>query len=286
MCILLEQSKYIQLPPKIRADESKSSRCIFCKKTSYDSKSVEHIIPESLGNSLHTLPVGVVCDPCNHYFGAKIEGPLLSSPHFKNLRGRQAVVSKKGKIPPYEAFLPGLGKVLLRFDKNSGGKYLYTEDEEDSSKLESYLKINKTGEMRIPMYSPTDKYLLSRFLAKVALEVLTNRVYEYQGWEEQVIDFKDLDEIREYARYGKGIKYWPFHERIIYNENHLWEDAGQTMHEFDLLYTDAQELYSIVCIFGTEYTINLGSPQMDGYEKWLANNNNQSPLYTGKNAED
>ena len=46
--------------------------CIFCHKDSSTAKSVEHIIPESLGNKHHYLPKGYVCDECNHYFAIKI----------------------------------------------------------------------------------------------------------------------------------------------------------------------------------------------------------------------
>ena len=34
--------------------------CIFCKSDSRESRSTEHVIPESLGNTEHTLPPGVV----------------------------------------------------------------------------------------------------------------------------------------------------------------------------------------------------------------------------------
>ena len=47
--------------------------CIFCHKDSSPSKSIEHLIPESLGNKHHVLPTGYVCDECNHYFAIKIE---------------------------------------------------------------------------------------------------------------------------------------------------------------------------------------------------------------------
>jgi len=74
-------------------------RCIFCKADSGGSTSVEHIIPESLGNEAHTLPPGVVCDRCNNYFGLKIEKPLLDSGTFRFLRGAMRIPSKKGRVP-------------------------------------------------------------------------------------------------------------------------------------------------------------------------------------------
>lgn len=58
------------------ADRGTQVRCIFCKQNSEGSRSVEHIIPESIGNTRHILPRGTVCDRCNNYFSRKVEGPL------------------------------------------------------------------------------------------------------------------------------------------------------------------------------------------------------------------
>jgi hypothetical protein len=74
-------------------------RCIFCKCDATNSRSIEHIIPESLGNTDHTLPRGIVCDTCNQYFASKVEKPVLDSGVFQFLRSRMNVPSKKGKIP-------------------------------------------------------------------------------------------------------------------------------------------------------------------------------------------
>jgi hypothetical protein len=40
----------------------------------------------------------------------------------------------------------------------------------------------------------------------------------------------------------------------------------------------------VLAIFGLELTINLGGPNIEGYERWLVENENASPLYSGKNA--
>jgi hypothetical protein len=74
-------------------------QCIFCKKDCAGSSSVEHIIPESLGNKEHTLPRGTVCDTCNQYFASKVEKPVLDSGVFRFLRSRMQVPSKRGRIP-------------------------------------------------------------------------------------------------------------------------------------------------------------------------------------------
>lgn len=73
--------------------------CIFCKQNSSTSTSVEHIVPESMGNKQHILPVGMVCDKCNQYFALKIEKKVLETEFFTNIRFRNGIESKKKKYP-------------------------------------------------------------------------------------------------------------------------------------------------------------------------------------------
>src|ERR1700740_3037953 len=75
-------------------------RCIFCTAPSSTSRSVEHIIPESLGNTRHVLPKGAVCDTCNNYFARKVEQPVLSHRSIRNLRAWNGLRSKGGKQTP------------------------------------------------------------------------------------------------------------------------------------------------------------------------------------------
>lgn len=77
-------------------------RCIFCKSDSSSSVPVEHIVPESLGNVAHVLPIGAVCDGCNQYFARKVEKPLLDSPMFRQLRARMGIPNKRGRIPKWQ----------------------------------------------------------------------------------------------------------------------------------------------------------------------------------------
>ena len=92
-------------------------RCIFCKHDSSTSVSVEHIVPESLGNIDHVLPVGVVCDGCNQYFARKVERQLLESPIFRLLRANMAIPNKRGRIP---AWVPRMGQTDPTIDRWDG----------------------------------------------------------------------------------------------------------------------------------------------------------------------
>ena len=44
------------------------NKCIFCKESGDIFHTIEHIVPESLGNTEDILHKGV-CDKCQNYFG-------------------------------------------------------------------------------------------------------------------------------------------------------------------------------------------------------------------------
>ena len=69
--------------------------CIICDSYN-DSKSIEHIVPESFGNKKYVMKKGDVCDACNARF-SKFEGKALSNTIFVMERARFAVATKKGK---------------------------------------------------------------------------------------------------------------------------------------------------------------------------------------------
>jgi hypothetical protein len=71
--------------------------CVYCGKDSTTSKSVAHIFPEGLKPQGPALKPGIVCDKCNHYFGAKLESVLLSHPHIAFPLQLMGAPGKKGK---------------------------------------------------------------------------------------------------------------------------------------------------------------------------------------------
>jgi len=72
-------------------------RCLFCLSSAGQFTRREHPIPESLGNDDTFLPPGFVCDPCNQYFGSKLEQRVLNLAPFGPERVFQAVKTKRGK---------------------------------------------------------------------------------------------------------------------------------------------------------------------------------------------
>src|ERR1700709_800745 len=93
-------------------------RCLFCERDSTGSRSVEHILPESLGNTTLTLKPGVVCDKCNNYFSRDVKRPFLEAPVIAALRLHPSIPSKRARVPPLGAVLmPGIPATLHRFPK-------------------------------------------------------------------------------------------------------------------------------------------------------------------------
>lgn len=247
-------------------------RCIFCKADSNDSRSVEHIIPESLGNIEHVLPRGVVCDTCNNYFARKVEGPLLATPWFCHARSRQWIENKRGLVPPVLGLMPAIRapvNVWLKNDNLSIG----ARNQRDEAHLCDALASGRARSLYIPIIEKIDEALMSRFLAKVAIELLAQRLMSVEGWEEPLIDDPQLDPLRRFARIGDKPESWPFSRRRIYGEDDVRMDTDgphQILHELTLLYTRNLELYAVVCY---------GGPEIEGYATWLQENDQRSPLY-------
>lgn len=264
-------------------------RCIFCKCDSSSSRSKEHIIPESLGNKKLVLPPGAVCDKCNNYFATSVENAVLQSTFFKNLRARNGISSKKGKVHGHQAYLaPFDDELTIRFSNDPISV-------EAPPKIVKHLFDKGSGTLILPPGSPPENWHFSRFLLKMAMEALANKVRGHPGWEDLIIGNENFDLMRNYSRFGKGPKNWPFNHRMIYSEDAYIEVGGKREsinYECDFFFPDVvapeqmgevvvSELYFIICLYGREFAVNCGGPYIDGYKNWLRDNNGMSPLYRG-----
>lgn len=261
-------------------------RCIFCKRESSGTVSIEHIVPESLGNSKLTLPKGAVCDACNNYFATHLEKPVLESGEFMYLRFNQELKNKKGRVPEVEIMV---GDHLVRARRV--GRLDFEFKPGDFSKIENYLSTSRGGEIKIPITgTPPNDSLLSRWLAKMGLEMLAYKCLGLDDWNDYIIEHEGLNAIRQFARSPKPRESWLYSKRRIYEPSArtIAPDGqhGQMIYECDILATgtaESSEFYFVVAFFGMEYAINIGGSSMDGYHEWLALNKNISPLYVSKN---
>lgn len=194
-------------------------RCIFCKSDSSSSKSVEHIIPESLSNKRKVLAKGIVCDSCNNYFARKIEKPVLEMSYFKSLRGRKFIENKKGKIPKIFGLTKNKESIDIIFipDESYDKTEIIISDKRIFDSIKSHNKIY----VPIIPEPPRDNVYISKFIGKIALEALARRVLTAEGWQDDFVDNEGLDGLRYFVRYGKGYALWPYSVRRIYGENKI-----------------------------------------------------------------
>jgi uncharacterized protein (DUF736 family) len=258
--------------------------CIFCKEISDNSTSIEHIIPESLGNKSKILEKGIVCDKCNNYFSTKIEKPLLDLEYFTRLRARNEIKSKKGRIPIEKVVFKG-SNCISEIKRQNNTTYLDVTVN-DPTFFRKILKGKiKTLVFPVLLFPPADNYVVSRFLAKVALEVIAQKLHISQDGLDYLVQEQQFDELREFARYGKRHKEWPYHIRKIYEETEAFQSEENSdilqdrLFEYNIFMTDESEYYFVLILKGIEYSINLGGPEIAGYLNWLHENDNKSPLY-------
>ena len=268
--------------------------CIFCHKDSSNSKSIEHIIPESLGNKHHFLPKGYVCDECNNYFAIKVEKELLSQPYFISMRSRNEIQTKKGNLPRQKIVFPDIMKnteVVLQTTRK--GLTISLNDE----KIFEAIKAGNIEKLMVP-YIPEPEYpnkTMSRFLAKCAYEFfLFNMGKENYDLCVQDLLCKKYDilkKLREFARYGKG-ECWQYSQRRIYSEGQIVYNPDnkkiyEKLNEMKFFIRDHKnlpngdieaEIYFVVAIAGIEYAICISNPDISEYQQWIKEHNGLSPL--------
>lgn len=272
--------------------------CIFCHEISDSSKSVEHIIPESLGNKDTILWRGAVCDKCNNYFATKIEKPLLDQPYFVSVRQRNFIKTKKDRWVKDKLLFHGPDGGWVETQISEDNNHLIIAFDEDNE-LWNSLKNGRINEIISPIIVEPElnNHTLSRFLAKCAFEFLVHRVGENHFLEfSEYLRNKQFDPLRRYARYGEGCEMWPYSQRRIYGEGDGFfgrheEIVYEILNEMDFLTIELgreiinnneyvhTEFYYVLVIMGVEYAINFAGPDISGYNQWLQRNNGVSPVF-------
>jgi hypothetical protein len=258
-------------------------RCIFCKKDSSTSRSVEHIMPEAIGSKKRVLPLGVVCDQCNNYFAREVELPVLNHPSMRNVRAWYQVPNKRGKSPSLHGHIAGTDIAIgLRLD-HDGKIQIEPERARDIKHVRNEIKRGFVKPLLFKIEMNPPKREMSRFLCKMALETVAETFASQAGGTEFVVDAEFYDNIRNYARYGTNYPDWPYSQRRIFPEETLmrhpvtneWVQVGFGSCWF---FNKRRETLFAFCFYGTEFVINVGGPFILGYEEWLEDHGNISPL--------
>lgn len=260
-------------------------KCLFCKQSSTDTKSVEHVVPESLGNTKFILPLGYVCDKCNNYFAREVEKPFLELPELRLLRFQESIPNKKNKMPAIDGLLNGNYRIKLK--RKLSHNEVVNEAEVTPEAMDKLFNASEKATIIVPAFTnemlPPNNAITSRFLAKMALEALADKLKDIENSLEDLVNDTEFDMIRNHARLGTT-KNWPCSIRRIYNYDKIWEYSdglhGQMVHESDFLLIPVEkndnpsteyimaEIYFVVALWGIEFAINMAGPEISGYEDW------------------
>lgn len=280
-CKLMANCRYT--PPQFQCTEVPNVRCIFCRQDSLSSRSVEHIMPESIGSKKRVLPAGVVCDKCNNYFARKVEGPILDHPSMRNLRAWYQVPNKRGKSPALKGHIAGTD-IAIGLRRGPEGKLqVETERARDQQQLQDTLAAGLSNPLLFVIEMDPPKREMSRFLCKMALEVVAEACSSREGDWEFIVDAEFYDNARTYAREGTNFSEWPYSQRRIFPERTLmrhpesgeWVQAGFGCCWF---MNKRRETLFVFCFYGIEFVINVGGPSIRGYQEWLEDHGNISPM--------
>lgn len=254
-------------------------RCLFCKADSSTSRSREHIVPESFGNTEHVLERGVVCDACNNYLAREVEKPILDSVYFKERRFSAVVPNKRGQVIPLDGFHLQSGTRIQACADTGEGISMGAHPDADEVGLVNALLGQPQGTLLFPTATPPHERALARFVGKVGLEALASRLIQAGLSHEDLIDKPDLDELRHFVRRGSGPRQWSVARKQLYAPDRVFSDGSlhyQLLHEYELLLRpidEANDLYSCcisLVLFGEQFVLNMGGPGIDGLKAWRA----------------
>lgn len=139
--------------------------CIFCGPAGTKFSSVEHIVPESLGNKSYILPKGVVCDECNNKF-SYFEGVAQMQTILGYERARLAVKTKKKQPSKGQT-----GKIGFT-GSSSFTKQIVQPNGFERKDLIDYDLSTGIGKIRVDTFTETSAVDTSKFLLKIGFESL------------------------------------------------------------------------------------------------------------------
>lgn len=167
--------------------------CIFCNNN-IEKESIEHIVPESLGNERYILKPNCLCGDCNNSF-SKFEAEAISKTILGFERARLGIKTKKGK--------PSIGEVQdIKFTAHDELKKNYiTAHGIKSEHIVGTNEKDRTFQVKVPAFD-NNAMATSKLILKIGFESI------YQSKKCFIKEF-DFNELKNYLL-KKDNKDWPF----------------------------------------------------------------------------
>jgi hypothetical protein len=226
--------------------KKKSTVCLFCWGDG-PFNTVEHIVPESLGNDSDILE-GLVCDKCQNYLGREIEKPALEKTPFAFWRSLLGVKTKKGKLPSVQLAPPNKGRIPathpltdeIGFTAHQDGT---TSVDIDVPSLVHQIATGKKQSLRLVL-SPWHLNIMGRFLGKIGLEYLA--LFDAS----LALDSR-FDVLRAFVRRGSTNYLWPI---FMGQQGHIKELKGPLVDRGEFFEQEVEcYRYSLGVTDGVEY---------------------------------
>ncbi|MBO9154675.1 HNH endonuclease [Chitinophaga sp. GCM10012297] len=184
--------------------------CLFCNSKK-DFNTVEHIIPESLGNKELVLK-GEVCDKCQKHL-SKIERYVLSNTPMGFWRTILGIKTKKGKFASVDFNKSTEDRGILPDAHKHHDNISFIARDYDLTELIVHNSSQDQFEGGMPtqvkyVITPKVVFEIGRFLGKIGLELLCLE-------NSQNARKSEFDQIRRYIRSGLARDIWP----IFYQAN-------------------------------------------------------------------
>lgn len=167
--------------------------CIFCDVKILKS-SIEHIVPESLGNIWYILPSGFVCNKCNGDF-SEFEGKAIQKTQLGFARILNGVKTKKGKPSSFE-----IGNIKGE-GTNSNENNVLTFFGLQEKDIVGVNQQKGTFDILVPDFSKSEM-ATSKMLLKIAYESIVKS-------QKQLLSKYDFSELKKYI-IKLDNKDWPF----------------------------------------------------------------------------
>lgn len=187
--------------------------CLYCGANG-PFNTIEHIIPESLGND-DMLLTGEVCDRCQAYFGKEVERYVLDKTPIAAWRVLLGTSTKKGHRPKADLSQPRTQRGMLpRISPHHDDIAIASGDDESvqitsiSEDLVGRIERGERSHFQFVL-TPRVLYMMGRFLCKVGLGLICSK-------DSVGARHAQFDCARTYARSGLWKPLWPI----------LWHQAG------------------------------------------------------------